>query len=209
MKYLAIILLLMIIPSTSAAIIQGKIYDLELNRVDNVVVEVDTIPTQRVISKYGEYFFNVPHGNYTITASALLNDQVYLVNENISVISDGDFSLDLFLFPELESIKEFPEIKDNSNLIVYSIMGIIFLGLLFILYRMYKKKRISSENDEEVNKIYNLIKSHKRVTQKEIRNASPLSESKISLIISELENEGKIRKIKRGRANIIILNKNK
>ena len=54
---------------------------------------------------------------------------------------------------------------------------------------------------EELAKI---IKEAKRITQKEIRKQTSLSESKISLIISQLESENKIKKIKKGRTNIII-----
>jgi len=106
MKYMAIILLLLVIPNASAAIIQGRIYDLELNRVDNVMVEINTVPAQRVISKYGEYFFNVPYGDYTITTTAMLDGEDYVVMENVSIISDGEFSLDLFLFPEIENLED-------------------------------------------------------------------------------------------------------
>jgi uncharacterized membrane protein len=48
------------------------------------------------------------------------------------------------------------------------------------------------------------IRSHKRVTQKEIRKSFPMSEAKISLIITDLESQGKVRKIKKGRGNVII-----
>ena len=45
-----------------------------------------------------------------------------------------------------------------------------------------------------------------RATQKEIRKHIPLSEAKISLMIAELEAKGKVKKVKKGRGNIIILN---
>ncbi len=48
-----------------------------------------------------------------------------------------------------------------------------------------------------------------RTTQKDIRKKIPLSEAKISLMIAELEDKGIVRKIKKGRANIIILNQEK
>ncbi|MBD3163724.1 hypothetical protein GF323_00830 [Candidatus Woesearchaeota archaeon] len=44
-----------------------------------------------------------------------------------------------------------------------------------------------------------------RVTQKDIRRKFPLSEAKVSLMISELEAKGNIEKIKKGRGNIIVL----
>ncbi|MBI4145151.1 hypothetical protein HY493_03015 [Candidatus Woesearchaeota archaeon] len=44
-----------------------------------------------------------------------------------------------------------------------------------------------------------------RTTQKEIRKLTPLSEAKVSLIITELEHKGQIEKIKKGRGNVIVL----
>lgn len=44
-----------------------------------------------------------------------------------------------------------------------------------------------------------------RTTQREIRKKLPLSEAKVSLMITELEAKGKIEKIKKGRGNIIVL----
>ena len=52
-----------------------------------------------------------------------------------------------------------------------------------------------------------LEKEGGRATQKEIRKHIPLSEAKISLMIAELEHQGKVKKVKKGRGNIIILNK--
>ncbi|PIU72321.1 hypothetical protein COS79_03525, partial [Candidatus Woesearchaeota archaeon CG06_land_8_20_14_3_00_33_13] len=56
--------------------------------------------------------------------------------------------------------------------------------------------------------IIKIIKDNKgRVTQKEIRKQIPLSEAKISLMITELEDKGIVKRIKKGRGNIIILSK--
>jgi len=46
-----------------------------------------------------------------------------------------------------------------------------------------------------------------RTTQKEIRKNIGLGEAKVSLIITELEHKKKVKRIKKGRGNIIILNK--
>ncbi|MBR9690675.1 winged helix-turn-helix transcriptional regulator, partial [Candidatus Woesearchaeota archaeon] len=75
---------------------------------------------------------------------------------------------------------------------------------------VYKKKnltkKISKKEDKDLEKIILIIKKHgKRITQKELRKEIPLSEAKISLMISELEDEGKIKRIKKGRGNIIVL----
>ena len=54
--------------------------------------------------------------------------------------------------------------------------------------------------------VMDIIKKHGgRITQKELRKEMPLSEAKVSLLISELEHKNKIEKIKKGRGNIIIL----
>ncbi|MBI2147814.1 winged helix-turn-helix transcriptional regulator [Candidatus Woesearchaeota archaeon] len=50
-----------------------------------------------------------------------------------------------------------------------------------------------------------LQKNERRMTQKDIRKELPLSEAKVSLLITELEHAGKIKKIKKGRGNIVIL----
>ena len=56
--------------------------------------------------------------------------------------------------------------------------------------------------------VLNFIKDEGgRTTQKDIRKKIPLSEAKISLMISELESSGDVKKIKKGRGNIIVLNK--
>ncbi|MCK5026255.1 MAG: winged helix-turn-helix transcriptional regulator, partial [Nanoarchaeota archaeon] len=59
---------------------------------------------------------------------------------------------------------------------------------------------------KELQDIVEVIrKNGGRTTQKEIRKQIPLSEAKISLMIAELEDKGIVKKIKKGRGNIIIL----
>ena len=206
---LLLMLTLLITPVVSAAVIQGKIYDLELNRLDNVVVEIDTIPRQRVISQNGEYFFNAPKGDYTINARALIEGIIHLTSENISIIDEGEYIIDLFLFPELEDIPDVStnalDNNENKKSIIPYLAILVLVAIIFLLLRISRKKKIPPEADEDADKIYNVIKKEKRITQKEIRKRSALSEAKISLIIAQLEKEGKIQKIKKGGANIIIL----
>ena len=60
--------------------------------------------------------------------------------------------------------------------------------------------------DDDAEKVLNFIKQEKRTTQKDIRKEFPVSEAKISLILTELESKGKIKKIKKGKTNVVILN---
>lgn len=57
---------------------------------------------------------------------------------------------------------------------------------------------------EDLKELLELIRnSGNRITQREIRKKSPYSESKVSLMLSDLEQRGLIEKFKRGRGNII------
>jgi len=58
----------------------------------------------------------------------------------------------------------------------------------------------------DLQEIVNLIRGHKgRITQKDLRRRSEYSEVKVSLLLSELEKRGLIKKFKNGRENILIL----
>jgi uncharacterized membrane protein len=57
---------------------------------------------------------------------------------------------------------------------------------------------------EDLKELLNLIRTNgNRITQRELRKKSPYSESKVSLMLSDLEERGLIEKFKRGRGNII------
>jgi len=68
---------------------------------------------------------------------------------------------------------------------------------------------IGPENPEaslpdDLKEMMNLIRANgNRITQRELRKKSPYSESKVSLMLSDLEERGLIEKFKRGRGNII------
>ena len=65
---------------------------------------------------------------------------------------------------------------------------------------------LSGDTEEDIQKLLAFIKEQGgRVTQKEIRKMFPLSEAKISLLIADMESRELVRKIKKGRSNIIVL----
>ena len=60
--------------------------------------------------------------------------------------------------------------------------------------------------DDSLQKIVTFMKQQDgRTTQKELRKQFPFSEAKMSLLIADLEQQKKIKKIKKGRGNILIL----
>jgi len=57
---------------------------------------------------------------------------------------------------------------------------------------------------DDLKELLELVRaSGNRITQRELRKKSPYSESKVSLMLSDLEERGLIEKFKRGRGNII------
>ena len=71
-----------------------------------------------------------------------------------------------------------------------------------------KTKEEEIESPESLDTMIKIIKENNgRMTQKDIRKKIPLSEAKISLMITELEDKEIVKRIKKGRGNIIILKK--
>ena len=115
------------------------------------------------------------------------------------------------------------EVDNSLGLIISFVILIVLIGLLFlsskdILPKTKKEKRIALRKDADTKdldkyarQVLDLLKKRgNRLTQKEIRDEiAEIGEAKISLIIAELEAMGKVKKIKRGRGNIIILKKHK
>lgn len=199
---------------------------MNLEKVNGVVVEINSSPKQRIISNSGEYSFSLPIGDYRIFAYHEDNTGVQKTEELISVTNEGDFILDLFLFPDIsneESISNTSEFNfqapfKSTNSFSYILLIIIFILVIFIIIAIiffFRRKEsktndniVNSDSNDLIHKLLRLIEaSDGRITQKEIRKEIPMSEAKISLMIAELESIGKIKKIKKGRGNIIVLNK--
>ena len=119
---------------------------------------------------------------------------------------------------EESELDEFIE-ENNDYQYVYQIILALFIICFLIVAGFYvnRKLKLKRRDQKEVNKnnekediltkklIEFIKKQDGRVTQKDIRKQFTYSEAKISLIITELESKGVIKKIKKGRGNIIIL----
>ncbi len=222
-KLLLLLMFLVLAESSLAATIHGTVYDEGLDVVKDAIVEVDSVPKQREVAKDGTYSFTLSQGAYTITVKR----DSEAAEEEISIEKEGDYVLDLFLFPSFEEedelVKEtgeisiddeyFTEDKNKPLLVALSIIVVIIMATLVTYFLKYRKPEIKSgiediKEDDEAEKYLEFIKKHGgRVTQKDIRKNFPMSEAKISLIITELEHKGKVQKIKKGRSNVILLKK--
>lgn len=228
-RLIAVILLITCLASIAgAATVRGSIYawsDFDMP-LKNVIVEVNSTPAQSKVATDGSYSFELPQGNYLIKARYYDNNVLeYAAEEEIRIDREGNFTIDLLLFPPTEPEYEFPgeinlaDIKEEEKLNNYYILLLLFLfSAILIFYRIKKKKTAvdepvilatpetkSKELPDDLQEIYNLIlKKSGRTTQKELRKELKYSEAKVSLMIADLEDRGLIKKIKKGRANIII-----
>lgn len=226
-KVLIVIVFLLYINTSMAALVHGNVYDLSLNKLNNVVVEVNSNPKQSFVVKDSEYKFNLNIGTYVIKASYIKNKELIASTEENIVIIDpnGDYNLDLILFPNIDdellnqTDLNIEDINGNSTkfriLIIFLILSSLAVVLYFVL-KVKKKpeqeqlseiKETESFRDEVVEKVLEILNREKRINQKDLRKELNLSEAKISLVVAQLESEGKVKKFKKGRGNIIILNK--
>jgi uncharacterized membrane protein len=221
MKILPLLVLMVLVAQGAfGATLSGIIYDLSFDEVKNTIVEITTEPKQVIVAKEGTYSFEVPPGTYTLTAK---KDDLIAI-ENITVTIQGNYTLDLILFPSfseedelLDDLEEAPlldelETSERNEYLWYfiALAGVAVFNFIFMvkLKKTRKSKNIhqnEQSTDTDVEQVIKAIKDERgRTTQKEIRKRVPLSEAKISLILTELEQEGKIKKYKKGRSNIII-----
>lgn len=242
----------------SAATVQGSAFEwFSLEKISNVIIDVNSTPMQRVVAKQGQYSLQLPNGDYMLRAEYFENNELkYTAEEKISIKNDGNFTLDLIMFPASESDLneliepgiedaniDFPAqagtmgdngqkpINESFNLLVaIAIIVLLLIVLLAFSFRLElgkgikkireKAKTIRIETtmpnkqpmeteplDKYAKEVLQALKSSgNRLTQKELREkVQSVGEAKISLIISELEAMGKVKKIKKGRGNIIIL----
>jgi len=232
-----------------AASVHGKIYDWStFAKLDNVIVEINTTPKQKVIASSGEYSFNTPKGSYKIEARYYKDNLLeYFAEENITVSEEGNFVLDIIMFPALfdEALFEYEnetEIAVDENLFretggkksASTIFAIAALLAGIVVFYAMKKRRAKEEAEKELHekpageqraeelrreepqvpgelpddlkKLVVMIKEvGGRTTQQELREKLQCSDAKLSLMLADLENRQIIRKIKKGRGNIIIL----
>ncbi len=208
--YLLIFTIFLLTPLVQAANINGKIYDIDLNTARNTIIKIDTIPEQIFVSKDGTYSFTVPEGEYIIKASYKQDNKFHTIEQEITIKQDGNYILDLILLPsEQDIIDRGEDIKEyQSGVSIYWYIGIILIiiAVTYIFYKRKPNKKPHIQEDELPKKVLKFIKEQGgRTTQKDIRKRFPMSEAKISLVITELEHKKIIKKIKKGRGNVIIL----
>jgi uncharacterized membrane protein len=218
---------LLIFKPVLSATISGSVYGPDFDTLNDTVIRIDTQPVQQILARNGTYEFNVPEGTYELNAYYRgTENEMYIFSEKIDAKGDGKYVLDIIMLPETDvGITPYPEgfydteptaetVSQDANLDtlrLIMIAGVIILVIAAIIffYTRNKKKRNQTDDasDESYEKVLAMINKNKRMTQKEITKEMYLSDAKISLILTEMESKGIIKKVKKGRANVIILNK--
>ena len=224
-----------VLAQENMATVHGTIYDLwTFAPLENVVIKVYSGSTLRMqtVALDGTYSLSFPPGSYTIRAShyigtALASD----AEENITLMANDNITLDLILFPVFEEESELPENYDilpefgeaeTRSMLLVLVAGLVILAtgaVAFYYTKIYPKKKLVGVKKveappsvkvvglpDDLKEVMEVIEeSGRRINQVELRKKLPYSEAKVSLMISDLEDRGLIRKIKKGRGNIIVM----
>jgi len=206
----------------NVATVHGGVYDwYTLELLPNAIVEVNTTPVQKIVATDGTYSFDLPSGDYVIRA-VYYEGRLLYGEENITIVSPGDFTLDIVMFPPIDENVfdndifddwDFPEVEADHGWIYLIVTSMSVLTALVFLYRRRSRKPKKREPPSKF-KVVELPKDLKevldvviqnggRITQKELRKKLPYSEAKVSLMVADLEDRGLLRKIKKGRGNIL------
>lgn len=216
MRWLIILILLASV--VNGAQIYGTIYDFKLSKAYNAVVEINSSPSQKIVASAGTYEFSVPSGVYKIVAEK--GDEF---TEDVIEIKEGRFVRDLILLPDLaedliEDTEELPPIDETLDIIAqkptyqWVLWLVVFVVLGYVVWKVSKapakvieKKVKEVVVSDDLERLIKFIDKHSgRVLQKDLRKEFPYSEAKISLMVDELEAKGIVKRVKKGRGNIII-----
>ena len=253
----------------SGAVVHGTTYEWStFEPLENTIVEVDSTPPQFLVASFGSYSFDLPEGTYTIRAEYYQGNVLeYYAEENITIVGDGDFVLDLLMFPPIEDAFLYEDINFSEDLYDYeepdkiageddSLISPVAIAIFFILIAgcalfLWRRRRRSesdvkgaqgkaaryeppepemepepepeikeegferSEESEgleesdipsDLQEVLLVIRDDDgRISQKELRARLKHSEAKVSLMITDLEDRGLVKKVKKGRGNVIIL----
>jgi uncharacterized membrane protein len=197
--------------AASAAFVYGDIYKGDLERLNKTALRVSGEFSYQLVTDKGNYSIYLPDGDYNISASSFGEDGglAYYAEERIRAGS-GNQRVDLVLKPVG---------NDASNQLYFAVGGIVLAGIAIAVFYLNRNKaeadasepqpvnpgkQPKAEPDQGMKSVLRALDSHEgRATQKELREALGFSDAKLSLIISELEHSGYVKKFKRGRGNIV------
>lgn len=213
MRGIAFLLAALIFGSASAAFVHGDIYGPGLEKLERTVIRVEGRFTYQLVTDKSNYSIFLPDGEYGISATAQAGDGAPLHSYDKISAGAEDQRLDLVLRPSWPA-------EHIIMVSVLAVLGAVFLWSNRLWGRKSAKDAASAgtgkgapplppkpamvELDDDAKSVLRFLEAAEgRATQKELKEALRFSDSKLSLILTELEHLGRIRKFKRGRANVV------
>lgn len=217
MKYqLAFLLLITLLHSTT---ITGSTYSSDsFDKINGTLLKFDGASHQQVFAQFGDYSIQLEPGEYNVTAVHMENGSIdYFARENLTVGSENQL-LDLVIFPpeffdtdELPNLNlDLPAQKQSSPIIPIAVLALIAIVAALIILKKYPRLSVQAKEGlgEDEKKVLRLLEENEgRMEQKALREILKFSETKMSLLLTELEVSGSIRRFKKGRENIVKLKK--
>ncbi len=174
--------LLFIQGTALAATVHGTVYEwYSFEPLNNAVIEINSTPEQYFVAVDSVYSFSLPPGNYLVKASYFEgNNIVYAAEETIKITENGDYVVDLLLFPtyeeELLNQSEFEEFdqdfeeaelvtEESSGNTTYAALILALCVLLFTGYLWNKRKGKPSEIPDDS------LKENERLSEMDPGNA--------------------------------------
>ncbi len=230
-----LLLALLAVSLCSAVLVEGEIISANtFDLVQDAVVKLSGPTTVQQVAENGTFSFDVPQGDYELSAyqysggavSLFAKEPLRVGAEKIWFVAvlfpPSEFEEELLPLMEEPELVEVPEPQDSLLLyIVISLLLVIIALLAFLFLRSGKPKEYPKgpfPGAEEIQKppALELDGEEKRVlqvlgesegmrTQKELREILNCTDAKMSLLLSSLEARGLVKRIKRGRENIVKL----
>ncbi|MDD2655383.1 MAG: hypothetical protein PHQ80_01815 [Candidatus ainarchaeum sp.] len=210
-----------------AATLQGNVYSADsFDAVQGALVKAEGASTYQVLSSDGTYSMQVVPGAYNISAYYYENGTLKgYAEDGIAVGAEGaSYDIVLFSPDEFEGIEGFetaeldeniPEVRNEGWTPALAgglvLLVVIVAGAAYFLFVKKKAEKAPAmerkrELDGEEKKVLEILKGSEGMrNQKELREILKCTDTKISLLISSLEAQGYVKRIKKGRENIVKL----
>jgi uncharacterized membrane protein len=213
-----------------AATLSGSIYSMDsFDAVQGVLVKAEGASTYQVFSSDGTYSMEVAPGAYNISAYYYENGTLTGYAEDGIVVGAEGASYDIVLFSpdEFEGVEGFgfadvdeniPEGREDDGALLAGGLVLLIAVVVVAAYLLLGRKKgaekplkVEKEKklDEEEKEVIEILKGSEGMrNQKELRDILKCTDTKISLLISSLEAQGYVKRIRRGRENIVKLIRN-
>jgi len=180
--------------NNNTVLIHGTAYNWDtLEPLENVIIHVNSTPSQSWVAKNGTYSFELLPGNYKITAEYYQNNILtYSAEETIQIIDEGDGASYIYDLMLLRVYSEKPNIGSNvkgldknnyyNRTYLQIGLGFILLSTGYVFYRKYKhsgKRALVQEEIKNNNSSNNFKVKVEEFTQTENFIEEPVHNSDI------------------------------